>query len=439
MSEKAVAAVPACRESAGMLVYMIKRSGTLKEFPGYHTFPWDEIKKTEAGPPSNAALSRMTTGQLGFDLDRARESGKIKQVTHLGTAPLLDFRPFGRVTHFYLIELEEQIPFEVDTEKIGRGEWNTPAEFVRRYERGEMLVLPAALHLLRMLRHGKASITLSGFDLSGDRENEVPYIEPLAGIYQLIHRSLILPPGHRTNCFIIGDGGGQRLAIDPSPANKKEYRRMANTLKKFGVTHIFITHHHPDHLNRAPRLARDLSLPVIMSPNSHQRLLRKRGRGYFKKIDIKFAREGDRLGHWLGQPVRVYEVPGHDEGQLALAPDTMAWFLAGDLIQGAGTVVIPTREGDMARYFRTLERIIGLNPGVILPSHGQVLGSVESLKKTLVHRKHREAQILHLYQKGVTPRRMVKIIYGNANRLTRWLALENIKSHLKKLHQDQKI
>jgi ribonuclease/clavin/mitogillin len=439
MSEKAVAAVLGCRKSAGYLVYMIRRPGTLKEFPGYHTFPWDKIKKTEAGSPSTVALNRMTVEQLGLDLDRARESGKIKQVKHLKIAPLLDFRPSGRFTDFYLIELAEQLPFEVDAEKIDRGEWNSPAEFLRRYERGEMLALPAALHLLKVLRHGTVDMDLSGFNLPGPGENEVPYIEPLAGIYQLSHRSIILPPGHLTNCFIIGDEGGQRLAIDPSPANKKEYRRMAKALKQFGVTHIFITHHHPDHLNRVPRLARDLSLPVIMSRNSYQRLLKKKGRRYFKKIDIKFAREGDLLGHWLGQPVRVYEVPGHDEGQLALAPDNLAWFLAGDLIQGAGTVVIPTGEGDMARYFYTLERIIDLNPGVILPSHGPALGSVESLKKTLLHRKQRELQILHLYQKGVTPRKMVKIIYGKVNRLTRWLALENIKSHLKKLHQDQKI
>src|SRR3546814_7226144 len=61
---------------------------------------------------------------------------------------------------------------------------------------------------------------------------------------------------------------------------------------------------------------------------------------YFQGLAVHHYREGDVICRWLGRPVKVYEVPGHDEGQLALMPDDLAWCIVGDLIQGIGTVVI---------------------------------------------------------------------------------------------------
>src|SRR3546814_19269597 len=97
---------------------------------------------------------------------------------------------------------------------------------------------------------------------------------------------------------------------------------------------------------------------------------------YFQGLAVHHYREGDVICRWLGRPVKVYEVPGHDEGQLALMPDDLAWCIVGDLIQGIGTVVIAKPEGDMRKYFATLERLIALNPRVIIPPHGMALGTV---------------------------------------------------------------
>lgn len=278
----------------------------------------------------------------------------------------------------------------------------------------------------------------------------IPCVQPVDGIDQLMVVSYMFPPKivHITNCFLIGDKAG-KLIIDPSPSNDDEYKRLVNTLKSFEYSYmgIFITHHHSDHMNNAQKLANEFGIPIIISEDSYRRLFKKINQSIVENINIRFAHEGEVLTSWNGQEVKVFEVPGHDEGQLALAPESMTWFLVGDLIQGPGspgigpmrsssTVVISSEEGDMKKYFLTLERIICLNPKYLLPSHGMVLESVSALKKTLEHRKEREQQVLKLYKKGKTPEEIVAKIYKRINKALWPLALENIKSHLKKLEQE---
>ncbi|HLP59820.1 MAG TPA: hypothetical protein VK186_13355, partial [Candidatus Deferrimicrobium sp.] len=83
-----------------------------------------------------------------------------------------------------------------------------------------------------------------------------------------------------------------------------------------------------------------------------------------------------------------------------------------------------------------LERIIRLNPKYLLPSHGLLPETVTILEKTLEHRKKREQEILELYRNGKTPEEIVAKIYKRVNKELVYLALENIKAHLKKLEQE---
>ncbi len=275
---------------------------------------------------------------------------------------------------------------------------------------------------------------------------QVPYTVPLEAIRQLLPLSRTFPPVGRTNCFLIGDRDGGTFIIDPSPGDEKEYKNLVDRLNQFKdfyrYTGIFITHHHIDHHERTPELARDFSIPVTMSKDTYERILKKQGDGYFENIGVKTVKEGDVLTRWLGKDVRVYGVPGHDEGQLGLAPDDMKWFLVGDLIQGKwtdkglGTVVIGNEEGNMKKYFQTLGRIIGLDPEILLPSHGMALKSTGPLEKTLNHRKYRERQVFRLQKKGCTPEEMVGKIYKNIDRRLWPWGLMNINAHLKKLKED---
>ncbi len=149
--------------------------------------------------------------------------------------------------------------------------------------------------------------------------------------------------------------------------------------------------------------------------------------------------ENEEVTRWHGSPVRVYEIPGHDAGHLGLAPDSLDWFIVGDLIQGIGTVVIPSPEGDMATYFSTLEKVIALNPEVIIPSHGIPMRSTHRLIETLKHRRKRESQILKLSKSGKSKEEILEQLYEGIDPRLQPLALQNIESHLVKLRKEEQL
>jgi len=251
-------------------------------------------------------------------------------------------------------------------------------------------------------------------------------------------RSNTLPPATHTNCFVIGDSPGARIAVDPSPCDDNELERVITALQPLRISEILITHHHGDHNERADHIARRLQVPLRMSRYTEQRL-RVGKPGFFEGIQLRHCAAGDRLCEWLGQPVVAIAVPGHDEGQLALAPagDKPAWCIVGDLIQGIGTVVICPPEGDMLKYFDTMEKMIALNPAVILPSHGIAMGSTFRLLATLQHRQRRESVILDHWRNGASEDAMLQAMYSELDPRLMPLARINIQAHLAKLQQQE--
>ena len=176
-----------------------------------------------------------------------------------------------------------------------------------------------------------------------------------------------------------------------------------------------------------------------MSEITYKRILKKKGDEFFAGINIQLVKEGDVLTTSLGQDVLVYAVPGHDDGQLALAPKNLNWFLVGDLIQTIGTVVIGDDEGNMAEYFKTLNRVIELNPKYLIPSHGIIIGGTHKLKQTLMHRQMREDEILSLVNRQKSLADILDTIYQGLNPKLLPYAKKTIIAHLDKLVLEKKI
>ena len=114
----------------------------------------------------------------------------------------------------------------------------------------------------------------------------------------------------------------------------------------------------------------------------------------------------------------------------------MEWFLVGDLIQGIGTVVIPSPEGDMATYLNTLKKVISLSPEVIIPSHGIPMRTTHRLEETLKHRLQRESQILELHRSGKSRQEILSELYSDTDNRLHPAAMQNIESHLAKLRKE---
>lgn len=429
-------------------IFIIQRQNFLKAFPGYWAFPGGKVEmdddKISIADHSFAKFDQKLIGaviregeeELGLNLKDWFLNGKINSWHFLGLAVTPDFNPLRFATHFFKIDLKEKPDFIVDTNEALKANWMKAQELLDLYHQGEVLAVPPIIKVIRDLGENISLTEIQGLNFDYNAEFEVPYIENLKGMIQLMPLSNTLPPATRTNAFIIGDK--VKLLIDPSPKDEAEYIKFKKTLTRFEVSAIFITHHHPDHHQYAPRLAREMGLKIMLSDYTYQKLLKKDS-DYFSETEVEFVTDGEKVTTWLGQPVYVHEIPGHDEGQLALAPKNMNWFLAGDLFQGIGTVVIGGEEGDMKKYFQTLEKIIALNPKVVFPSHGIGLGGPNILQKTLEHRKLREEQIFSAHQKGLTPEQMLKEIYADISEKLWPYAMENINKHLIKLSQDGKI
>lgn len=420
---QAVTAVLTC----GPKVFAIKRQNHLSVFPGYTSFPGGKVDK---GETIEQALSREIEEELGVDLNQLPITNKI----FLGIATTPPFNPYRFETHFYRFELGQESVFNLDEGEVEIGEWINSTELLERYKRAEIMAVPPTITLIQALADNKADEELV-LDLQYDAENEVALIESICGVRQLLPLSNTFPPASRTNAFIIGDE--EKLLIDPSPKDDIELARFLKTAESIGFHKIFLTHHHPDHHEYAPAIARVRNLPILMSPDSHQRILIKWGPEYLEGCRIQYVHEGDIVCRSCGVDVVAYNVPGHDEGQIALAPKTFNWFLVSDLIQTIGTVVVGGPEGDMAKYYQSLEKVIKRNPRFVLPSHGIAVGGTFKLEQTLKHRKLREEQIKSHLSNGLDLEQIVAKVYQGLEPGLVPYARYTVESHIAKIKAEE--
>jgi ribonuclease/clavin/mitogillin len=432
----------------GDALFLVRRNAQLAAFPGYHAFPGGKVDLgdhdgplagahfTEQTPRLMRALDRELREELGFSLLDACAAGVAQRVVCLGEATTPAFAPHRFRTWFYKVVLRERPAFTLDPGEATDGEWAPVAEWKRRFESGRLLVAPPTRMAIEALDADLHVSALPRLDVEFHQLVDVPWVEPLGGLRILIVRSNTLPPATHTNVFWFGDSGGPRVLVDPSPNDRAELERLCRRLDAFGLDLVFLTHHHPDHREFADEVARRYRVPLGLSADTRDRIAQKEGEKFFDGLAVRIFADGDELTRWQGEPVRVVAVPGHDEGQLAPMPESRAWCIVGDLIQGIGTVVIAPPEGDMRKYFASLRRIIELDPAVIIPSHGLALGGTHYLQQALRHREEREAQIRSRHEAGLSEDQILGEVYQGIDPRLLPLARLNIRSHLQKLRED---
>ncbi|MBC97789.1 MAG: hypothetical protein CME63_08565 [Halobacteriovoraceae bacterium] len=425
-------------------LFSMKRQDYLSVFPGYTSFPGGKVDKSDRESQKTApekfsdsitdihwnALSREMSEELHFDLNDHQDD--ILEIYLLGTAVTPEFNPYRFKSYFYIVVLDQEYPFVVDEGETYSSEWVQAESLFDRYNRGEVLAVPPTVQMIATLASDLNSRGPLDFKLETIEEREVPMIESVKGVKQFLPLSHTFPPANRTNCFIVGDDP-DRYLVDPSPRDRNEFEKLCRSIDHYGFDHIFISHHHPDHHEHLKWMVERYQSKVFLSAKTKELILKKYGSDYFEGMELHLLKEGDIIGTSLGSPLVVYEVPGHDEGQLALAPKNLNWFFVGDLIQTIGTVVIGGEEGDMAKYFSSLQRVIDLCPKVLFPSHGIALGGVKKLEKTLKHRLLREQKIKELMGEGKDEEEILAIVYeGLEDKLIPY-ARKTIAAHMCKI------
>ena len=425
---------------------MVQRQPQLPSFSGYWAFPGGKIETADAEggtalicpdaePRVLVGMVREVQEELGIDLDALAAAGQISAVRVLGEATTPPISAARFRTRFLRIDLSSKPAMALDTREHSEALWATPAEWLARFRSGKLLMAPPTFDTVTALAADPTSAT--PLDLQNDGpDDECRIIEPLQGLRLIPVRSNTLPPATHTNAFLIGDS--YKVLVDPSPADRHELARLLRLIDRVGCDEVLLTHHHPDHRQFANEIAARYDVPLALSDTT-RRFVQAEVPGYFGDLLLRTYVEGDVVTRWLGQPVRVVPVPGHDAGQIALMPDNKAWFIVGDLIQGIGTVVIAKPEGHMGTYFKTLQKVIDLDPAVIVPSHGMAMGTTYRLQETLKHRQLREASVLQLHCEGKSPDEMLPLLYKGVDARLWPFARMNIDSHMDKLREESLI
>ena len=404
-------------------IFSIRRQNYLKAFPGYYAFPGGKIDEEDYQfefdhPITNefdsheiGALFREIEEELGYSLTQDITDRNVNTISKLGIAVT---PPLGGIrfnTHYYKVELAEKPKLLVDDGEIAWSGWLHHNDLSEVYDSGKGLMVVPTVRTVQALSKDISLRNVTCLNLDYDLETELPYLELQHQLGFIPVPSNTIPPATTTNSLLLGEEGSPRIITDPSPASDEVLQKLIKTLKPHKLDAILITHHHPDHHERAPQLAKVLGIPILCTEITENRLKKKCGDNYLEGVEIRRISQGEKITRWLGRDVICHELPGHDDGMVGLAADDMSWFYVSDLVEPFTTVVIPEDEGDMAVYFDSLERVIALKPRVIIPSHGMPMGGTHLLKKTLQHRKEREQQIKDLMEEGLNDTEIVEKLY----------------------------
>ncbi|MDO5622579.1 MAG: MBL fold metallo-hydrolase [Paracoccus sp. (in: a-proteobacteria)] len=207
--------------------------------------------------------------------------------------------------------------------------------------------------------------------------------------------------GPGTNTFLIG----QRhvAVIDPGP-DLPTHRAAILAATPGRISHIFVTHAHLDHSEGAKALAKATGAPIIAFGHATEgrspRMTALAAAGLSgggEGLDAGFTpdirlrdNEAIETPDWT---IEAIHTPGHMGNHLAFRMEDQVF--CGDLVMGWSSTLISPPDGDLADYFRSLDRLNALRPARLIPAHGDAIEApLPRLAELAAHRRTRSAQIL---------------------------------------------
>jgi len=480
---KDAAAIILLKDRDDPRVFWVKRSPKLQFMGGFHAFPGGQLDKEDssiavrdcdgAEASMRVCAVREFFEETGVLLARGADRLSVEKIAEKrramaeGTKSFrdvlaeddleiarLDFEAAGRWvtppfaprrfdTWFFLAWMPDGQEALIELGELESGEWIKPSEALARWKRGEIVMAPPTLHIIRALAtHGDSIETLSPALTSIPEANRgmVRRIEFRPGIFLFPVRTPTLPPATHTNCYIIG--GEELIVIDPASAYEEEQRELDTFLDSLfeegrRVRELILTHLHPDHIGGANHLRERLGVPVAAHRLTAERI------SHSVKVD-RLIDENDliELTGDAGWRLRALHTPGHSRGHLCFYEEITGAIITGDLIVGVGTVVIDPPEGNMLDYFNSLRRLLALPKlSVLLPAHGPAIGSArEKIEEYIEHRTMRENKILGAVRAGAsTPRDVVEVAYTDVHPSMYGLAERSTVAHLEKLEAEGRV
>ncbi len=437
----------------GVEVLLGKRSESMPSFPGYWAFPGGGVSRVDKEASQSLGISiqhcaimREVVEELGL----APSEGRLVEVdsdlremvaedkanwfplaldgdipsdaTGMRVISMRTTPPFGPMrfeNSFLHIHSNEHEEFSL----IGQTEfvdarWMRPIDMITAWKNNVIKVAPPVVTLLmevdRCLNLCGQDMTAVAIDLE-DRRPGRRSILFANGVEVVPVRTATLPPADHTNCYLVGDPDGDFVVVDPAFRHREGMEKVAEAVERHNgnLVAIFYTHGHSDHMADKGLLKEAFDVPIWSASKSADRVL----------TDGEILTLGNQ--EWT-----VLHTPGHHPEHLCLI--SSSGLVAGDMVAGIGTILVPPAEGDMIEYIQQLERLLDLDPHLIFPSHGPVIPLPErTLEHYITHRINRHNRVLDAVTSGISAlEEIAKFAYADTPNAHPGLAVDQTLSHL---------
>jgi glyoxylase-like metal-dependent hydrolase (beta-lactamase superfamily II) len=242
-----------------------------------------------------------------------------------------------------------------------------------------------------------------------------------------------------TISYIVGKGNV--AIIDPGPDDPAHIGALLDAVRNETVTHIFVTHTHRDHSPAVPAIKAATGATVYaegphraarpLHIGEHNPLDASADRDFKPDVALKDGAvvEGD------GWAIEAITTPGHTANHMCYALKDTNILFAGDHVMAWATSIVAPPDGAMSDYMASLNKLAKRSETIYLPGHGPAIKDAPRfVSYYILHRKAREASILHRLGKGETDiPTIVRAIYiGIDPRLTGAAGL-SVLAHLEDL------
>jgi glyoxylase-like metal-dependent hydrolase (beta-lactamase superfamily II) len=263
--------------------------------------------------------------------------------------------------------------------------------------------------------------------------------EPMPGIRRIMANN----PGpftfKGTVSYIVGRD--KVAIIDPGPDDPAHIGALLDAVRNETVTHIFVTHTHRDHSPAVPAIKAATGAKVYaegphraarpLHIGEHNPLDASADRDFRPDVMLKDGEvvAGD------GWAIEAVTTPGHTANHMSYALKDRDVLFAGDHIMAWATSIVAPPDGAMSDYMASLAKLAQRTEGIYFPGHGPAITDASRfVSYYILHRKAREASILHRLSKGATDiPTIVRAIYiGIDPRLTGAAGL-SVLAHLEDL------